>query len=510
MKFEGAPLEERRGAALLLGGGLLALFLLTLSRRFNFDGVCFAQHVESGIARLLFHPNHLLYTASGRLAWRLERALFAPERALFTLQRMDAAAGALAGASLLLVLARRFPARPAAAAALAYCLGHAFWLNATDAQAYVPAALLGVLVLGELLADAPWPRAALATAAFALFHQLGALSAVPLAFHYYRRRGPRTAAAYLALSAGLCLAVYAAVAAAWPPEEGLARWFLGNSAPLSGLDPLFARVATTPDSLALNATRLARQAGVAVLGEPCPGPLGVLGTAAVWAFLGWLAWSAFKLTGEDRKLGTELALWMGAYLGFLAFTHDRDPGYFLFAFLPAPALALLAPRREGAPPRLGAALAALVPVLLLANLPDALLRRRLEANADWTKLERLRGALRPGDFLLFGGRTDYAMGRAYLPYFSAIDGTSLVGSLWRGENPEALPGRLAEAQRRGGQAYVLAGALDPEELSALESQFHLAPGRLSGLMGGLPLERAGDVEGVALYRLRPGYSPARP
>ena len=60
-----------------------------------------------------------------------------------------------------------------------------------EPQAYVPAALLGLGPLAVLLADAGIIAAAAAVAAFALMHQLGALCAVPLAFHFARRRGPR-------------------------------------------------------------------------------------------------------------------------------------------------------------------------------------------------------------------------------------------------------------------------------------------------------------------------------
>ena len=491
----------------------LLLYAGTLSANYNFDGVCFAQHVESGLPRLLFHPNHLLYTFFGRLYWGLER-LAGAGRALGALQRLDALLGAGTIALLFDLLARLFGAGPAFAASLAFGTAYGFWLNASDAQAYVPAAFAGVLALRDLcLLKRPRPlRSGLRLGAFALLHQLGAVAAVPLAWSAWRKGGRKAAALTLGTAAALPLAAYALVLRRWPaggPAE-TARWFFGNAAPLSPLDPLFHNVAGASGSWLDHVRHLYVQGASWFLGEPCPGLLGTLGPAAAWGLLGWVLWRARKLKGGDASLAASLVLWTGSYLLFLTFTHDRNLGYLIFAFLPLPVLALLALKSAGREKRLvGLVLGGAAACVFVVGASAAARWRRPELNEDLALAEALAERVGPADFLLFGGRSDYPMGRAYLPYFTRVPGTSLIGWLWRGEGGAAELGRrLAEVQAAGGRVFVLSGALDPGELARLESDFHLPPGRLSKALLGLPLEPAGELGNLKLYRLKPGFTPS--
>ena len=513
MAFMDAP-KRRAAAAVLLFGALALLFFGTRSWNFNFDGVCFAQHIESGQAQLLFHPNHLLYTAAGKLYGRVESRLIGPGRALLSLQRMGIWAGAAAGALLFFILSRLFHPLGALIAAAGFCVTYGFWLSAADVQAYVPAALAGLGPLYFLLAEEPGSPllAGAATALFALCHQLGALCALPLAWLYFKRGGFRPAAAYFLTTAWLSLGAYAIVLYTWPvggPREAL-RWFMGNSVPLSAGDPLWQNLAHSSAGWLGKSRALDAELGVWLLGPRPPGLLGPLAAFAMPALLAWLAWRSLALKGKDRNLAARLWGWIGVYLFFLTLPHGLHSGYLIFAFLPLPALILLVLERAPADAfsrPLRAVFAGLVLCVFISSLNAALEWRRPEKNEDLARTAGLARIIGPRDYFLFGGGADFSMGRAYLPYFSAIDGTSLTGFFWRSGARDlgALGPKLREVFARGGCLYLSPGLLAPAELDGLERQFHLAKGSLSRAFSALELEPVGPAfpEG-RLLRLKAG------
>lgn len=165
--------------------GILLVYLLLPTRNYYWDGIGFAQAIEDapGISPSLIHPNHLLYTASGYLDYRLVQALGIPARSLpvrsLTVLRVTNSLLSAAAAYLFFEILLALFASQYASAILTFALAFSatWWRFSTDANAYVPSVLLLLAAFRALLPGRPARPFLLAVAhtGAMLFHELAVL-----------------------------------------------------------------------------------------------------------------------------------------------------------------------------------------------------------------------------------------------------------------------------------------------------------------------------------------------
>lgn len=197
----------------LLFVSVLIVYLSFPTKNFYWDGIQFAQEIETGSGGpWFFHPNHLLYSPLGRGLWVASAAIGWNLRALDVLQGISMVTGAAAVAVLFLVLLETgATAYVASCLALVFAFSATWWRFATDAGSYVPSTFLILIALWLLVRkDRPNPIAVGLTVCGAmLLHQLAVLFVPSAAFALWLRTGGRptarrvaTVAAFL-ITAGL-------------------------------------------------------------------------------------------------------------------------------------------------------------------------------------------------------------------------------------------------------------------------------------------------------------------
>lgn len=174
---------SKRSHKLFCFVGFVALLLIYLAfptRSYYYDGVFFARAIEEApsLKGSLLHPNHLIYTPVGYLAYRVSQMLGFNARALHVLQVLNSFVAVGAAYVLFRILRESFHSRY-----LAWCLTLLFALSATwwkfsiDADAYIISVLF-LLVSFYLILPGKTPRPWLLVATFSLavvFHQLAVL-----------------------------------------------------------------------------------------------------------------------------------------------------------------------------------------------------------------------------------------------------------------------------------------------------------------------------------------------
>ena len=161
---------------------LTLVYLATLTADYYWDGITFALQIEKvsrterGVA-LLFHQNHLLYSAVGYLLHIIISALGVHARALCVLQITNVFAGAAAVGIFFYIAERVTRSRYAATiSSSALAFSAVWWKLATDADAYILSVLLILICANTLLSDRPrWVLSALALAGAMLIHQLASI-----------------------------------------------------------------------------------------------------------------------------------------------------------------------------------------------------------------------------------------------------------------------------------------------------------------------------------------------
>jgi hypothetical protein len=323
----------------------LAIYLLSPTRDFYWDGVAFAIDIEKAaqFPTPLLHPNHLTYNPLAYGLFELARLLAPSTRALFVLQALDSV---LAAASALLVykIVRRSGATPSMAATwtLLFAFSATWWKFATDADAYI--ASIFFLLCGYFALTEKQPRplviAGLHSVAM-LFHELAALFFPAAVFLLYRRQRIRPALRYvvstLLLTIGAYWIAYDRGARSGPPVDFFA-WITEHS----------------PDSQWT--FDIPRSAGLTALGTV---RLFLGGKVAAWNF-DWvtragcvlLVVAALAMVKRVRPKWMQptideapLWIWIASYSLFLLFFQPQNTFYRLFYF---PALIfLLASRLRG-------------------------------------------------------------------------------------------------------------------------------------------------------------------
>jgi hypothetical protein len=161
----------------------IALFLIYIAfptKNYYYDGVFFARAIEeaNGLQSSLIHPNHLIYSPVGYLAYRLSQTLSFTFRAIQILQVLNSLASVLSAYVLFRIARASFQSRY-----LAWCLTFLFafsatwWKYSTDADAYIISVLF-LLISFYLILPGRTPRPWWLIATFSLavfFHQLAVL-----------------------------------------------------------------------------------------------------------------------------------------------------------------------------------------------------------------------------------------------------------------------------------------------------------------------------------------------
>jgi hypothetical protein len=189
---------------------LLALYLATPNRQYQFDALDYATAAKTGTH--LFHPHHVLYNGFGWLICRLLPG--EPLRILATVNAIVTVAAAM----LLARVIRRATgsAGLARAAAVGYGLTHGAWYMATAVEVY-PISIFGEMIALAAVLETPaigWVIvAALGSAVGMLFHQTALFSVPAIAWIVWRRYGVARALVYLAVAGAATGGVYLAIAA---------------------------------------------------------------------------------------------------------------------------------------------------------------------------------------------------------------------------------------------------------------------------------------------------------
>ncbi|HPB28984.1 MAG TPA: hypothetical protein PK017_12120 [Acidobacteriota bacterium] len=363
-----AQLHRRVAEAAILSVAIFTVYLLFPIRNHYWDGVGFALQIEaaadSGDPALL-HPNHLVYTLAGRLAYGAVRTVFPEVRALAVLQYLNMALAA-ATAGILYGLFRRHAGGPVFAGGLAalFAFSAGWWRFGADAGAYIPSVLGLVLGLAVLLRSGPPApvRLGLAHAAAMLFHEL-AVGFLPAAVCGLAAREEtpvrrwRAVALYLATAGGVTGAAYLAAYGRQPGGTSLWAWLTYHSPDSAFSWDLGRNLVLTVQS---NVRLLVNSRPGDVFRHPDPVSLAAL--AAFAAALGWVIVTlirrrAWRLPPPDPAgCLPAAALWVRVgvawLIPYLAFLFVWLPGNTFYRLFYLPALILLLGAwllRHGAP-----------------------------------------------------------------------------------------------------------------------------------------------------------------
>lgn len=201
--------------------GALILYGLFPTRTYYWDGILFSLYVEQvsrGAARIgiLFHANHLLYSAVGYCFFEILRACGLAIRALTAFQILNILVSALSGC-MVFSLARSITKSrlvPFFCWTL-FVFGATWWKFSTDADSYIVTVFLLLLAFRYLLSGAPkLAHIGILHALAMLFHELAIFFYVAVfAAVLLNRQRPRhkllwAFAAYLTATAGCVAFIY--------------------------------------------------------------------------------------------------------------------------------------------------------------------------------------------------------------------------------------------------------------------------------------------------------------
>ncbi len=177
----------RHTAPYLILIAIAILYAAFLTRTYYWDGVLFSLEIE-GVhggklpRAILFHPNHLLYSALGYWLYSAALACGFSLRAISVLQIFNIIVSAAAG-FLVFVLSKRVTNSSSIALLcwLLFAFGATWWKFSTDADSYILSVLFLILTI-ILVLESP-PRiipAALCHTAAMLFHELAVFTYFPV------------------------------------------------------------------------------------------------------------------------------------------------------------------------------------------------------------------------------------------------------------------------------------------------------------------------------------------
>jgi hypothetical protein len=207
----------RHKAPYLLLIALAIFYSAFLTRTYYWDGVLFSLHIE-GVHRgelpsaILFHPNHLVYSALGYLLYSAALACGLELRALTLLQILNVVVSIAAG-FVVFVLSKRITSSYSIALFCwsLFAFGATWWKFSTDADSYILSVLFLVLTIFFVSGNPPSIIPAVVCHILAmLFHELAVftyfpvIAAIALNFRWSKTKRLWTCIAYSA-GTGVCV-----------------------------------------------------------------------------------------------------------------------------------------------------------------------------------------------------------------------------------------------------------------------------------------------------------------
>lgn len=401
-----------RRNAVLVFFFVLIVYLSFPTKNFYWDGIQFAQEIESGSGGpWFFHPNHLLYSPLGRQLWVATKAIGLDVRALTVLQVVSMVTGAAAVAVLFCILLETgASAYVAACFSLAFAFSATWWRFATDAASYVPSTFLILLCLWLLVRrERPNGLAVgLILCGAMLLHQLAALFVPAAAVALWLRHRDQSLSVRVvnlisfALAAGvptvgLYALVYAIERDAWALGPFM-RWVTAHSQ-----DVTFSF--TVPRNLWISLVghfRLLFGGNLRLVLEQRSPVSVVAGMALAVSFLLLIRRMVQippvllrPIRQEARWLAPVLMLWCATYVLFLIFWLPHNTFYRLFYF---PALIVFCSTLIPAIKTKYNRLALAVAVIFLVNFGFHIYpQTKAEANPPLQIADAMRAIWAPGD-----------------------------------------------------------------------------------------------------------------
>jgi hypothetical protein len=356
--------DRTTNLTLIIIASLVAVYLLTLTSDYYWDGITFALQIEKvadddrGVY-LLFHQNHLLYNALGFLYYKAARILGLSVRALYLLQFANAFFGAMAVGVFFRIAERATRSvYIAIVCSIGLAVSAAWWKISTDANAYILTILLIMICAYNLLGAKPrWYIAGLALAGAMLFHQLGSLfypaAAAAIFTSRYIERKFRFTVAMTALAWGLPVTAYylcAALLHGITRPLDVLRWAISNPSQKPLAPNPMAGLAAMPranfDAIIGHSFALFRQQSEWIETSIA---LTAIAAALIFAIrvarkvdvrraIKGLTQTAPEMSEERKRISIVLIIWVSAYAFFLLFWGPLI--YFRAFYTPAIALGI--------------------------------------------------------------------------------------------------------------------------------------------------------------------------
>ncbi len=319
---------------------IFVFYVSLFTRSHYWDGVLFSLYIERAASgelsrSVLFHPNHLLYSAAGFVLYDMFSALNL--RAITCLQLGNAVCGT-AAAMLLHSMARKIVRSDLAAliCTILFAFGATWWKFSTDGGGYVPTVLLVMLAVRAALAGRVAEASGFHIAAM-LLHELSIFAYAPLVFAFACRRW-RNALLYIVITACCTLLAYELVFRSTGPhsQQTLLAWMTSFSGEAKMTHAWAQILKTYP----LSYLKLFGGGKFSLVRDFFSYPVAVSLISAIVLLIAGL-WLLRRPSLEtrppetaSRNLKTTLWLWILPYALFLAWWEPGNAFYKLFCWPP--------------------------------------------------------------------------------------------------------------------------------------------------------------------------------
>lgn len=479
------------------------LYQVSLPFRYSYDGLCYALDVEFGSLIQLLHANHLLYSVLMRGVYRLYQWVGFTGRALFLMQAINAAAGALAVTGMAWLMAKRVGPLWGSLGAALFGVSHAFWTETMDPGCYAFAALavVGLLYLLDKSSSIKPFWIGFGHGLLALVHQMLVLivPACVLRVGWAKERRAKRIASYgIGFTLG-AVVPYAGVAVrlhgnSW--HEAL-YWALGPAGPRPGTRILSS--AWWSLDLGHNLSRM--WGGFAEAWAAAqPHFFGVLIFMVILAAL----LRVFRSRLQKEPLLASLWVWIGILCVFQFFFYTGTLRYRILVFPPLLFAVLIAMDSRA---RRFAWVAGAFIVLLAGVNHTYAIRPARSIGSDALRTSWVRSQVGPKDFFLFAGQGQESITNVYMAYFGKdVPARSLLGYLFirTDGRMDALTSHLSAVHAAGGRIFIEAPLLEPGRLQEMEERQNIQFGTLIQWVKTLkPIKEQQGPEGYRLLQVIP-------
>ncbi|MBI5555251.1 MAG: DUF2723 domain-containing protein [Elusimicrobia bacterium] len=487
--------------ALSLFFSFFILYFKFLSRDFNFDGIVFAYILEHPTNFNIFHGNHLLYNLFNYCFYQIALVFGFSGRAIYLLAIVDAFCGALGIGIFYLLLRNITNSARSWWFSLLLGLSYSYWYFSVESQVYQLANVFLMLLLWLILFIQKKKASSyfviiilsLIHALAVFFHILSVLvlpaANLVLLINATARRWRRIAL-YNILFISFVLIGYSLIAFyglrlnTW---RSVWVWFLGNAF-------IYEHYKATYWCFDL----------VGVFKNLYYGFINSLfaaGAGKDWFILEalMLCLSAGYLFSYLKKYGKGVWIkekgniivagcWLVVFLLFLGFWSPGHLGYRVFLLPVFYFLLIILEESTKFKKNIYELFLILwVIILFLHNFIYGIYPKSLwQGNVNYLRTIFLQENIKPDDFLLTGGKSfNFAIGRAYLPYFTNLNGTSLFDYLYQPQRRDfsSLKEMIDNYLARNRRVFVLNEIINDENgKKSIEYNFNLPAGSVNKLL----------------------------